>query len=274
MIQNNHPAIIGEVHQWDQLQRPNLVIHCILQIQQIPPHGYLVFSLVPERILVVIMPYIAKTFKCVINEMTNWTNCQLVNMLHPGNWISPRMIQIQALMSRRTDAIPTLFHMIPSYPECNHQATANSHTVYGFLGFLNSPIDTRLKAVWAAILQSIWEMDSNFKSHQCQDSIHSMTGIIRWYSNVQVHLKVQRLLLRWKSMVQRYCIQWETVQCMASIPKTEKLRRMQCIWWPRLPDLWYWGCAGNQSLKMENHSFQYRRRMHTSFIFSGLRKSK
>jgi len=56
---------------------------------------------------------------------------------------------------------------------------ADSHTVHGRLGFLMSLIGTRQKIAWAGELRQMRELDSNFKSLQRWDSIHSITGVIR-----------------------------------------------------------------------------------------------
>jgi hypothetical protein len=55
--------------------------------------------------------------------------------------------------------------MIPQHQEQNHQATANSPTVYGVLGFLMSPIGTSLTTVWAG------------NCNQCQNWIRTSCDI-------------------------------------------------------------------------------------------------
>ena len=72
---------------------------------------------------------------------------------------------------------------------------ADSHTVPGVLGFLLSLIDTRRKIAWGDELRPMRELDSNFKSLQLWDSIHSMTGVIRQCGYFQMHLKIQRTRL-------------------------------------------------------------------------------
>ena len=72
---------------------------------------------------------------------------------------------------------------------------ANSHTVHGVLGFLMSLLDTGRKIVWAGKLRRMRELDSNFRSLQLWDSIHSMTGVIRRCGCFQVRLKIQRMRL-------------------------------------------------------------------------------
>ena len=44
-----------------------------------------------------------------------------------------------------------------------------------------SPISTRLKSIWACIVWSQLELDSNLKWQLCRDSIHSMTSVVRWH---------------------------------------------------------------------------------------------
>jgi len=68
---------------------------------------------------------------------------------------------------------------------------ADSHTVRGVLRFLMSLISTRQKIGWAGELRQMQELDSNFKSLQRWDSIHSMTGVVRQCGCFQVGLKIQ-----------------------------------------------------------------------------------
>jgi len=119
----------------------------------------------------------------------NWWTCCTRKMP-----ISPMRIGTQVLTSQKTDGLSSLFHMIPGHPEHNHQATANSHNVQGVLGFLGSPISTRLKTVWAGKLWWKWELDSNFKSQLRLDCIHSMTGVIRQCGSFQVRQQITRMI--------------------------------------------------------------------------------
>jgi len=150
---------------------------------------------------------------------------------------SPTRIWTPVLTSQKTHGISTLFHTKPKHPERNHQATANSHTVQGVLGHSMCPIGTRLKTVCTGKLQWMQELRSNFKSLQRRDSIHSMTGVIRWCGCFQVCLKIQKMILRWKSMVQRHCITQWRVRCMLSGLKTKNLNWMQCTRRYRLQSL-------------------------------------
>jgi len=92
---------------------------------------------------------------------------------------SPTRIWPLVLTSWKTEWISTLGHIIPLYPEQIRQAMASSHNVHGVLGFLISLISTRWKVERGGELWLIQELDSNFKSLQWWDSIHSMTGVIR-----------------------------------------------------------------------------------------------
>ena len=142
-------------------------------------------------------------------------------------WISPRRIWTPVLTSQKTDGISALFDMITYHPERNHQATANSQTVRGVLGFLISLMSTRRKIVWAGELRWMRELDSNFKSLQHQDSIHSITGVFRRCGCFQVHLKIHRMIVWWKCTAPRhYILQW-SVQCMECGLKINKLNRMR-----------------------------------------------
>jgi len=148
--------------------------------------------------------------------------------------ISHTRIWTPVLMSRKIDGISTLFHIIPEHPEWNHQAMANSHTVHWVLGFLMTPMRTRQNTVWAGELRWMWELHSNFKSLQCRDSIHSMTGVFRWCGCFQMCLKIQRMILWWKSMAPRhYILQWK-VWCMLFGLKMNMFNRMWHTGWSKL----------------------------------------
>jgi hypothetical protein len=56
-----------------------------LEIQTTPPHEHPAFVSALEPILVVTMPGVAKTFKTVIDEMTDGTEVKLVNLLYTRN---------------------------------------------------------------------------------------------------------------------------------------------------------------------------------------------
>jgi len=57
----------------------------LLEIHSTPPHGDPALISALEAILVVTMPGVAETFKCVIDEMTPGTDFELVNLLHAEN---------------------------------------------------------------------------------------------------------------------------------------------------------------------------------------------
>jgi len=61
-----------------------------------------------------------------------------------------------------------------------------------------------------------------------------MTGVIRWCGCFQVRLKIQKMILWWKSMVQRHCIlQWKVWYSVSGL-KMKKLNRMRRTGWYRL----------------------------------------
>ena len=74
-----------------------------------------------------------------IERISNSSTCSTRKMriLHMRIWTP-------VLISRKTKGISTLCCMIPSHPERNHQAMANSPSLHGVLGFLMGPIGTRL----------------------------------------------------------------------------------------------------------------------------------
>jgi len=151
---------------------------------------------------------------------------------------------------------------------------ANSHTVYGVLGYLMSLIGTRWKIVWADELRWMWELDSNFKSLQSRVCIHSMTGVSRRCGCFQVCLDIQRMILWWKSTAPRHCIPQWRVWCMLCGLKTKMLNRMRHTgsseWQSRRRS----GRGQNWNLRMGNHFSGYGRRMHTMLISNGPKKSK
>ena len=85
LAHNDFPGIVGEEQKWYPLQRLNSVPHRLLEIQTTPPHWHSALISALEPILVVTMPGVGETFKTVINEMTQGTEFQLVNLLHAEN---------------------------------------------------------------------------------------------------------------------------------------------------------------------------------------------
>jgi len=85
LAENNFPGIVGEEREWCPLQRLNSVPRRLLEIQTTLLHGHPAHISAHEPILVVTMPWVAETFKTVIDEMTHGTDFKLVNMLHPAN---------------------------------------------------------------------------------------------------------------------------------------------------------------------------------------------
>jgi len=188
--------------------------------------------------------------------------------------ISPTRIWTPLLNSQKTCEICTLCHMIPWHQERNHQATANSPTVLGALGWLMSPLGTRLNTVWAGKFQWKRKLDSNFKLQLCQDSTHSLTGVIRWCGCFQVCLKIQRMMLWWKGMVQMHCIPLWRVGCMLSGQGTKEIKRIWHTGSYKLESLGQSGGGRNRNWPIEHQLLWYHKIMHTSLISSGLRQSK
>jgi len=132
---------------------------------------------------------------------------------------------------------------------------ANSHTVYGVVGFLISPIGIRLKTVWAGKLRYMQKLHSNFKSQLHRDSIHSMTGVCRPCHWFEVRLMVRRMRQWWKTMVLRHWnLQWR-VWWMLSRPKTNNINKMRRTGSYRSQCLGWQAGSQNQHLPMENNLF-------------------
>ena len=220
------------------------------------------------------MPGAPETFKTVINQMTHGTNSKRVNLLHAENanlthkdlntsidalenWWNDHLVSYDTLTSR---ARPSKNGQL-SYSACSFE-------------ILISRISRRLKTVWAGKLRWMQKLDSNFKSLLLWDSIHSMTGVIRWCGWFQVCLKIHRMILWWKSMVLSHSIPLQRVRCMLSGLTMTMLNRMQRSELYRLQSLARYGGGQNLHCPMENHSFGHRMIMHTSLISSWQRMSK
>jgi len=85
LAQNDFPGIDGKEREWYPLQRLDSVPHCLLEIQTTAPHGHPTLLSALEHIMVVTIPWVAETFKTVIEEMTFWTDSKLVHLLHTEN---------------------------------------------------------------------------------------------------------------------------------------------------------------------------------------------
>jgi len=85
MAQNNYPRIIGKEQQWYMMQKLSSVPHPLLEIQSAPPVEHTVFTSALEPILVVTMPGVEEKFTSAINDMTHWTNLNLVNLFDAEN---------------------------------------------------------------------------------------------------------------------------------------------------------------------------------------------
>jgi len=176
--------------------------------------------------------------------------------------------------SCKINGTSTLFDMIPQRPERNLQATANSHTVYGDLGCLMSLIGTWWNTVWASKFCRKWDLDSYFKSQLYQNAIHSFTGVTRQCGCIQVHITIQRMILWWKSMVQRNWIpQWWPWH-MPSRLTTKQCKQMQCATRYRLQSPGHSRSDWRWDWPTENHSFWYHGRTYTWLISTGLRQRK
>ena len=101
-------------------------------------------ALVPalEPILMVTIPGVVDTFMTVIDKMTPGTNFTLANLFHAEN---ANLTQKDLKTSIDGPENRMNIHLV-SYNTCTarakHQATANSPTVDGVIGFLMSPIRT------------------------------------------------------------------------------------------------------------------------------------
>jgi len=188
--------------------------------------------------------------------------------------ISPWRVWTPVLMIRRTDGISTMHWMILQNPKRNHQSIAGSHTVYGVLGFLMSLIGIRRKIAWAGDLCRMQELDSNLDSLPLDDSIHCMTGVIRRCGCFQVHLKMNRMGLWWKSMVLTHCFWLWRVWCMSSSLKSKMLNRIRHTGWYRLQRPKHSGGDQNWYYPMGHHSFGCQRSIQTLLIPNGLRTRK
>jgi len=78
-VNNDFPGIVSEDREWYLLQRLNSVPRRLLEIQSTPPHWDPALTSALEPILVVTMPGVAESFKCVIDKLTHGTNIERVN---------------------------------------------------------------------------------------------------------------------------------------------------------------------------------------------------
>jgi len=149
---------------------------------------------------------------------------------------------------------------------------ANSPSVRGVLGFLMSPICIRLETVWAGTLRWIRKLDSKFMSPLHRNSIHSRTGVITRCGCFHVRVKIQTMILWWKSMVLRHCIPLWRDWCMLSGEKMKKVNRMWHTRWFRLQRHGRSGGSQKRKAPINNHLSRYQRTVHTSLISSDLKK--
>jgi len=190
LADNDFPSIVGEERVWYPLQRLNCVPSRLLEIQTTPPHGHAPLILAHEPLLVVSMPGVAETFKTVTNEMTNGTDFKLVNSLLTTNATLTHE-DLNTCIDKpdiRWNIHLVLYDTLTSRSKPSRMA--GSHTIHGVLGCLMSRIGTRQEIAWAGESRWMRELDSNFKSLQRRDSIHSMTGVIRRWGCFQVRLKI------------------------------------------------------------------------------------
>jgi len=118
------------------------------------------------------------------------------------------------------------------------------------------------------------ELVSNFQWLQHRVSIHSMTGVFRRCDCFQVHLKIQRMTLCWKSTVTRHSILLWIVWCMQFGLKTNTLNRMRHTRWSNLQSARRLGGGKKRDLRWQNYLFRYRWRVNTLWILNGLKKSE
>jgi len=217
---------------------------------------------------------VADFFKGDIKEMTNGTEFKLINLLHAKN---PNLTHEDLNTRIYEPGIRWNIHLV-SYDTLTSREKPSSNGQLSkcewSFGIMMSPIGITIKTVWAGELRWLRELDTNIKSQLHRDYIHSMTGVFRWCGCFQVGLKIQRMILWWKSMVLRHWILQWIVWCMLSGLKTKKLNRMWRSGWFGLQSHGQSGGGQHQNLPIENHSSGYLRRMHISLISCGLRKSK
>ena len=188
--------------------------------------------------------------------------------------ISPTSIWTPVLTRQKPDGLSTMCRMIRQHPERNHQATANSHTVHGVLGYLMSLTGTRQKVMWAGTLRWMGELASHFQSLQRRVSSQFMIGVCRRCGCFQVCLNIQRVILWWKSTVPRHCIPQWTVWRMLSGLKTKTLNGMRHTGWCKLESTGLSGGGQNRKLQMRYYLFGHRRRIHTLLIPNGQNNGK
>jgi hypothetical protein len=192
---NNFPGIIGEEQEWYPLQRLNSVPRRLLEIHTTPPHWHPALISAHEPILEVTIPGVAESFKTLIVKMTHGTDFKLINLLHVDNANRTH----ENLNTSIDEPEKRCYIHLVSYDILTSRAKPSSngrltHCSWSF-GVLMSGIGMRRKIVWAGESRLIREMDSNFKSQQHRDSIHSMSGVIRRCGSFQVHLKIQGMAL-------------------------------------------------------------------------------
>jgi len=113
MVLNNFAGIFFDEREWKPLRRHNSVPHRLILILNTPPQRHPVLTFALESILVGTMAGVAETFNSVIDEMTYATDFKLINLLHDKNAILTNDNVTTHLDEPETDAISTLFHMIP-----------------------------------------------------------------------------------------------------------------------------------------------------------------
>jgi hypothetical protein len=82
---NDLPSTVGEERESYLLQRLNLVLHHLLEMQTTPPDRDSAHITVHEPIAIVTLPRVVESFKSFINEMTHRTDFKLINLLHAEN---------------------------------------------------------------------------------------------------------------------------------------------------------------------------------------------
>jgi len=212
--------------EWYQLERLNSVPHGSLEIQTTPSQGHLVLASALQPVVVVTMPVVAATFISIIPKMTYGTNFKLLNILD---------VEIANLINKDLNTSIDKpenqwnIHLV-CYETCTSivkpSCTINSYTVHGVLGILTSPISTRWKTAWIGESRWILRLDWSFMSQLCCNSTHFVIGVVRQCSCDDRHLKIQTIILQWKSIVPKHSIlRW---QVCCSISTTHV-----CHWGPQ-----------------------------------------
>jgi len=151
---------------------------------------------------------------------------------------------------------------------------ANSLTVSSAFEWLMGLTGIEPKTPKAGTLWWLPELNLSIESQHCPNSINSMTVDNRQFGCFQIWLKIKRIWLQWKCIVQRkWILHWRDLN-MQSRQMATKLRRMRCTGWYKLHCIEWLGGGKKHNLQVWHHWFRFCMWVYTSWILSGLRKSK